>query len=209
MALFTSRPGWPVGSESDPAAAAAAAASAAAQLEAEVRKARGLVLAWPSPRWSAEFERRGLDDAAIGAHAAAALQCALGLRQGQGQAQGQGRQGGATSSQGLELLSCRSSRWGTDPYARCSYSYVPLGASIDDFAELAKPSWREGGMHADSAARVEVKEKEKESTHHHLFFAGEATSRDDSYTVHGAWLSGMREADRILAEWCPQPQSPQ
>ena len=163
------------------------------------------MLAWPSPRWSAEFEKRGLGDAAIGAHAAAALRCALGLHQNQNQNQNQNQgQGLGQSQKGsslrpqthqhLELLSCRSSRWGTDPYARCSYSYVPLGASINDFAELAKPSWREGSMHSNDATRAE-------ESLHHLFFAGEATSRDDSYTVHGAWLSGIREADRILAEW--------
>jgi len=32
-----------------------------------------------------------------------------------------------------------------------------------------------------------------------LFFAGEATHRRNSATVHGAYLSGVREAQRIAA----------
>jgi monoamine oxidase len=34
-----------------------------------------------------------------------------------------------------------------------------------------------------------------------LYFAGEATHRDDAYTVHGAFLSGDREARRIATWW--------
>ena len=32
-----------------------------------------------------------------------------------------------------------------------------------------------------------------------LYFAGEATIREYEGTVHGAWLSGLREAERLLA----------
>jgi hypothetical protein len=34
-----------------------------------------------------------------------------------------------------------------------------------------------------------------------LYFAGEATHMDDAYTVHGAFLSGDREARRIATWW--------
>ena len=34
-----------------------------------------------------------------------------------------------------------------------------------------------------------------------LYFAGEATHIQDSYTVHGAYMSGKREAKKIMAYW--------
>ena len=64
-------------------------------------------------------------------------------------------------------------RWTNDHFSRGSTSYVPVGASDSDFGLLAQPV---GG---------------------HLFFAGEHTSAEYRGTVHGAYLSGIREADRI------------
>ncbi len=65
-------------------------------------------------------------------------------------------------------------RWGTDPFSLGSYSYLPPGATAADFDQLAEPV----------GAR--------------LFFAGEATSSKQNATVHGAMLSGEREAARLL-----------
>lgn len=67
----------------------------------------------------------------------------------------------------------RITRWRSDPFAAGSYSYVPVGATPDDFDALAAPV----------AGR--------------LFFAGEATHRRYYATVHGAYLTGKREAERI------------
>ncbi|WP_194853023.1 FAD-dependent oxidoreductase [Nocardia sp. SYP-A9097] len=66
-------------------------------------------------------------------------------------------------------------RWSTDPYARGSYSYPGVDAVPADRDTLAAPI----------ADRV--------------FFAGEATHDTDATTVHGALLSGRREAERINA----------
>ncbi|MDX2140713.1 MAG: FAD-dependent oxidoreductase [Chloroflexota bacterium] len=66
-------------------------------------------------------------------------------------------------------------RWLSDPYARGSYSHLAVGASPKHRETLAAP--------------VEGR----------LFFAGEATHRDHAATVHGAWLSGLRAADEVLA----------
>ena len=66
-------------------------------------------------------------------------------------------------------------RWAADPFARGSYSFLAVGSSPDDQEALAEPV-------ADR-----------------LSFAGEATHSEYFATVHGAYLSGMREADRILA----------
>jgi len=65
-------------------------------------------------------------------------------------------------------------RWGTDQYARGSYSFIAVGSSPDDMHALGEP----------------VGER--------LLFAGEATNPEWFGTVHGAYLSGQREADRVL-----------
>ncbi len=67
------------------------------------------------------------------------------------------------------------SRWAADPLAGGSYSYVPVGVSASERDRLAAP----------------VGDR--------LYFAGEATNRTYPATVHGAWLSGVREAARIKA----------
>ncbi len=64
-------------------------------------------------------------------------------------------------------------RWKQDPFAGGSYSCLPLGATPRDIDLLAQPAGR-------------------------LFFAGEATSSSAPATVHGAWLSGKREARRLF-----------
>lgn len=64
-------------------------------------------------------------------------------------------------------------RWGTDPSFLGSYSYWAVGSSPADNVSLSLP---EGRVH----------------------FAGEATDQLYFGTVHGAMLSGMREAGRLL-----------
>ena len=64
-------------------------------------------------------------------------------------------------------------RWNTDPFSYGSYSYVPKGVSASMREVLAEP----------------VSQK--------VFFAGEATHSEFPSTVHGAYLSGVREANRI------------
>ncbi|CAL9754074.1 unnamed protein product [Musa acuminata subsp. burmannicoides] len=65
-------------------------------------------------------------------------------------------------------------RWGSDPLCCGSYSHVRVGSSGSDYNILA----------ANVGGR--------------LFFAGEATNREHPATMHGAFLSGLREASCIL-----------
>ncbi|KAJ0103074.1 hypothetical protein Patl1_04557 [Pistacia atlantica] len=65
-------------------------------------------------------------------------------------------------------------RWGSDPFAYGSYSHIRVRSSGSDYDILA------------------------ESVGSRLFFAGEATTRQYPATMHGAYLSGLREASRIL-----------
>lgn len=69
-------------------------------------------------------------------------------------------------------------RWGDDPYTQGAYSYIPVGVSGKAYDAMATP----------------IDDR--------LFFAGEATSRDYASTVHGAFLSGKREAKRIRNVLC-------
>ncbi|KAH7662871.1 Spermine oxidase protein [Dioscorea alata] len=62
-------------------------------------------------------------------------------------------------------------RWGTDSFSLGSYSNVAVGATGDDYDILAETV-------GDGR----------------LFFAGEATTRRYPATMHGAFLSGLREA---------------
>jgi monoamine oxidase len=86
--------------------------------------------------------------------------------------------------------------WANDPWARGSYSYIPLGASVDDMNRLAQPV----------SSRV--------------ILAGEVTMPDCYGTVHAAFGSGLRAAGLILGEpptslsfgaipphWLPSPST--
>uniref|UniRef100_A0A672MTB0 Lysine-specific histone demethylase n=1 Tax=Sinocyclocheilus grahami TaxID=75366 RepID=A0A672MTB0_SINGR len=81
------------------------------------------------------------------------------------------------------------SRWRADPWARGSYSYVAAGSSGNDYDEkyCIYPK-----MNAIPGASQPVPR---------LFFAGEHTIRNYPATVHGALLSGLREAGRIADQF--------
>jgi monoamine oxidase len=67
-------------------------------------------------------------------------------------------------------------RWQADPWSLGSYSHLPPGSTPDDRRVLAEP--------------VEGR----------VFFAGEACSIEHAATVHGAYLSGVKAAEEILAQ---------
>ena len=70
-----------------------------------------------------------------------------------------------------------------------AYSFMAVGASGDDYDLLAAP--------------VELKDKKTGG----VYFAGEHTNRHYPATVHGAYISGLREAGRIADNYCDTPYS--
>lgn len=68
----------------------------------------------------------------------------------------------------------RVTRWSRDIHARGSYSFLPVGASLDDHAALSRPI----------AGRI--------------FFAGEAATTEAPSYAHGALLGGRRAAREVL-----------
>ena len=71
-------------------------------------------------------------------------------------------------------LEVNHSRWNSDPFSFGTGSYLVVNSEPEDFNSLAEPI---GDI---------------------LFFAGEATNSTYPSTVHGAYLSGERDADRII-----------
>jgi monoamine oxidase len=71
--------------------------------------------------------------------------------------------------------------WDSDPFARGSYSYLAVGSSPEDIDALAEPVGAQ------------------------LLFAGEATVRTQWACVHGAYVSGLREAARLTGDQAVLP----
>ncbi|KAK9102555.1 hypothetical protein Sjap_019809 [Stephania japonica] len=83
------------------------------------------------------------------------------------------------------------SRWASDPLFMGSYSYVAAGSSGDDIDSMAKPlpmSTKDGSTPPPPPPLQ-------------ILFAGEATHRTHYSTTHGAYYSGVREANRLLQHY--------
>lgn len=80
----------------------------------------------------------------------------------------------AYPNRNIDIQNLKITGWGTDPYAQGAYSFVPVGSGTADFEALAAP-------------------------HGRIHFAGEATISRWHSTVHGAYLSGVREAERVVS----------
>jgi len=89
-------------------------------------------------------------------------------------------------------------RWRADPWSRGSYSFVSTGSSGNDYDVLATPVIPGNpGKNNDM-----IKNPPR------IFFAGEHTIRNYPATVHGALLSGLREAGRIADQYLGCPYAP-
>uniref|UniRef100_A0A1I8AMU3 Lysine-specific histone demethylase n=1 Tax=Steinernema glaseri TaxID=37863 RepID=A0A1I8AMU3_9BILA len=77
-------------------------------------------------------------------------------------------------------------KWHLDQFTRGCYSHIPPGATGEEYDILAEPVRSENGLNR-------------------VYFAGEHTNRNYPATVHGAFLSGLREAGRIADELIGTP----
>ncbi|CAE1295017.1 Lysine-specific histone demethylase 1 homolog 1,Lysine-specific histone demethylase 1 homolog 2,Possible lysine-specific histone demethylase 1,Protein FLOWERING LOCUS D,Lysine-specific histone demethylase 1 homolog 3,Lysine-specific histone demethylase 1A [Acanthosepion pharaonis] len=87
-------------------------------------------------------------------------------------------------------------RWRADPWARGSYSYVAAGSSGNDYDLMATPVCPNPAVAGGPPQPGNLPR---------LFFAGEHTIRNYPATVHGALLSGFREAGRIADQFLGAP----
>jgi len=71
-------------------------------------------------------------------------------------------------------VKAKVTRWSRDPFSCGAYFYPKVNSPSSDIDELARP------------------------VNNRLFFAGEATNADLFGTVHGAFMSGRREAAKIM-----------
>ncbi|RNA08526.1 spermine oxidase [Brachionus plicatilis] len=79
-----------------------------------------------------------------------------------------------------EPIDVLRSNWYSNKFFKGSYSFYAFDSDSDDIKQIAEP------IHINKKNLVQ--------------FAGEATHENYYSTVHGAYLTGIREADRIIAE---------
>ncbi|KZV54149.1 putative polyamine oxidase 5 [Dorcoceras hygrometricum] len=91
-----------------------------------------------------------------------------------------------TKSQSQKLSKVLRTQWGTNPLFLGSYSYVAVGSSIDDIDTLSEPLPQITNLKSPPLQ---------------ILFAGEATHRTHYSTTHGAYFSGLREANRLLEHY--------
>lgn len=96
------------------------------------------------------------------------------------------------------------SKWCSDQYFAGSYSYMAMNSTVNNQCHLATPIPGTPYFPLKFLFRNEIKifpslhPGSCEPVPPILFFAGEATIPGHYSTVHGARLSGIREAERII-----------
>lgn len=84
------------------------------------------------------------------------------------------------------------SRWGSDPYSRGAFSYVPEG--VDGFEEFYTMSQPVYDFHPDDSIKRNKPQIGK-NRRPLIMFAGEGTTPFHPSTIHGAFETGIREGD--------------
>lgn len=90
-----------------------------------------------------------------------------------------------------EPIAFKVSRWGADEFSRGCYTFLPPGATDQDFQILQSPINGNG-----DSLTLEGSETMR------LFFAGEHTTALHPSMAHGALLSGLRAAEEVVSTIC-------
>lgn len=93
----------------------------------------------------------------------------------------------SSSGRELKFTKCLKSKWANDPLFLGSYSYVAVGSSGEELDTMAMPLPKHTNLGSNSPLQI--------------LFAGEATHRTHYSTTHGAYFSGIREANRLLQHY--------
>ncbi|XP_028774198.1 probable polyamine oxidase 5 [Neltuma alba] len=103
------------------------------------------------------------------------------------------------------------SKWGSDPLFLGSYSYVAVGSSGEDLDTMAEPlpkresnsdfKCSSSSSSTSSPSPSSSSSSSSSSPPLQILFAGEATHRTHYSTTHGAYFSGLREANRLLQHY--------
>ena len=112
-----------------------------------------------------------------------------------------------------------ATRWAADPFARGSYSYVAVGATEEDYINLALPVNQtlffagEVKQHSTATPRVSAVRAALRCAHRSIYVrargvCAQATNRYYPATVHGAYLSGLWAAGHMQELWS-ESASPQ
>ncbi|XP_010433074.1 PREDICTED: probable polyamine oxidase 5 [Camelina sativa] len=97
----------------------------------------------------------------------------------------------------MKITKVLKSKWGSDPLFRGSYSYVAVGSSGDDLDAMAEPLPKIN----KKVGQVNGHDHQAKVYELQIMFAGEATHRTHYSTTHGAYYSGLREANRLLKHY--------
>uniref|UniRef100_A0A0A9F3E7 Amine oxidase domain-containing protein n=1 Tax=Arundo donax TaxID=35708 RepID=A0A0A9F3E7_ARUDO len=145
-----------------------------------VHEGSSVALAWFAGREAAHLESLPDDEVIRGVHATldsflpAPPRC----------------RGGSAATSRWRVKRIKRSGWAMDPLFLGSYSYVAVGSSGEDLDRMSEPLPR-GQQDHDDDGRAPLR----------VLFAGEATHRTRYSTTHAAYLSGMREANRLLQHY--------
>lgn len=101
-------------------------------------------------------------------------------------------------------------RWRADPWSKGSFSYVGTKSSGDDYDIMAMPLNYAAFTTSSNGQQDSLNDLNSSSNSngvttnrltHRVYFAGEHTIRNYPASVHGALLSGLREAARIQTDF--------